>query len=259
MTIHILATGTSRGIGRAIATAFDQDDVVLVGHASGASGVAAADRHDERTRPDGSAGADGAGATIVADLDQADAAGALWDAALARLDGRIDVLINNAGIFEAMPLDAPEAEWVAGWERTMRINLTASAELCRRAILHWQARGSGGRIVNVASRAAYRGDSPAHWHYAASKAGMVAMTKTIARGYAREDILAFAVCPGFTMTGMAQEYLAGRGGDALLTDIPIGRVAQPDEIATTVRFLALDAPGSMTGAILDINGASYVR
>ncbi|MDB5690226.1 MAG: 3-oxoacyl-ACP reductase, partial [Sphingomonas bacterium] len=119
--------------------------------------------------------------------------------------------------------------------------------------------GGGGRIVNVASRAAYRGDSPAHWHYAASKAGMVAMTKSIARGYGRDGILAFAVCPGFTMTGMADDYLASRGGAGLLADIPLGRVAEPEEVAGTVRFLALEAPPSMTGAVIDINGASYVR
>ena len=109
----------------------------------------------------------------------------------------------------------------------MQINLAASAELCRRAVLHWRERGSGGRIVTIASRAAHRGDSPAHWHYAASKAGMVAMTKTIARGYAADGVLAFAICPGFTMTGMAEDYLESRGGEKLLADIPLGRVAMP--------------------------------
>jgi NAD(P)-dependent dehydrogenase (short-subunit alcohol dehydrogenase family) len=141
----------------------------------------------------------------------------------------------------------------------MQINLQASADLCRRAILHWRKRASGGRIINVASRAAYRGDSPAHWHYAASKGGMVAMNKSIARGFAGEKILAFAVCPGFTMTGMADDYLASRGGEKLLADIPLGRVASPGEVANTVAYLALEAPASMTGAVLDINGASYVR
>jgi len=126
-------------------------------------------------------------------------------------------------------------------------------------VLHWQDRTSGGRIVNIASRAAYRGDSPAHWHYAASKAGMVAMTKTIARAYAAENIYAFAVCPGFTMTGMAEEYLSSRGGDTLLADIPLGKVAAPEEIAAIVKFLVENAPPSMTGAVLDANGASYVR
>ena len=235
MTIHILATGTSRGIGAAIAASFQSDDVRFVGHST-----------------------TGGDAAIAADLDRDGAAARLWARALERLDGRIDVLINNAGIFEATPLDLPDDQWRAAWERTMRINLTAAAELSRLAVLHFQQSG-GGRLINVASRAAYRGDSPAHWHYAASKAGMVAMTKTVARGYARDNILAFAVCPGFTMTGMAEDYLSSRGGAALLADIPLGRVAEPAEVAATVRFLALEAPPSMTGAALDINGASYVR
>jgi len=235
--IHILATGTSRGIGAAIAARFDLPHVRFVGHAS---------------RP-------GDEGRIPADLDEPGAAHALWAEAMERLDGRIDVLVNNAGIFEAAPIDLPDADWLAAWERTMRINLTASAELCRLAVQHFATRTRGGRIVNVASRAAYRGDSPAHWHYAASKAGMVAMTKSIARGYARENILAFAVCPGFTMTGMAEEYLASRGGDKLLADIPLGRVAEPLEVAETVRWLALDAPASATGSVIDVNGASYVR
>ncbi|WP_442678934.1 SDR family NAD(P)-dependent oxidoreductase [Sphingomonas sp. ASY06-1R] len=236
MSIHILATGTSRGIGAAIAAAFDSDGIRFVGHST-------------------SPGPD----RLAADLGEDGAARGLWDAALEQLDGRIDILINNAGIFEATPIALSDADWLSGWERTLRINLTAAAELSRLAVLHFQQHGRGGRIVNVASRAAYRGDSPAHWHYAASKAGMVAMTKTIARGYARNDILAFAICPGFTMTGMADDYLASRGGEALLADIPLGRVAAPEEVAAAVRFLALDAPPSMTGAVIDINGASYVR
>jgi len=229
----ILLTGSSRGIGAAIAASLSgTPDVAFAGHGT-ASGIAA---------------------------DFADPAGPrlLWNRALAQL-GHIDVLINNAGVFEANPIDRDDDAWVAEWERTMRINLTASAELCRFAIRHWQDRGVGGRIVNVASRAAYRGDSPAHWHYAASKAGMVAMTKSIARGYAGAGILAFAVCPGFTMTGMADDYLASRGGDKLLADIPLGKVADPEEVANAVTYLALTAPPSMTGAVIDVNGASYVR
>ena len=235
MTIHILATGTSRGIGTAIAAAFAYDNVRLVGHST-----------------------QGGKATIAADLSDPGATRALWWEAMGQLDGRIDVLVNNAGIFEAAPIDQSDDAWLADWERTMRINLTASAELSRLAVLHFREIG-GGRIVNIASRAAHRGDSPAHWHYAASKAGMVAMSKSIARGYARDNILAFAVCPGFTMTGMAEDYLASRGGDKLLADIPLGRVAEPAEVAATVRFIALDAPASMIGAVIDINGASYVR
>jgi 3-oxoacyl-[acyl-carrier protein] reductase len=230
---NVLLTGSSRGIGAAIASALTAADSNVVGHGT-ASG-------------------------IPADFADPAAPDRLWEAALDQSGGRIDVLINNAGVFEANPLDGDDDAWLAGWERTMQVNLTASAILCRRAVKHWQQRGCGGRIVNVASRAAYRGDSPAHWHYAASKAGMVAMTKTIARGYAGQGILAFAICPGFTMTGMAEDYLESRGGDKLLADIPLGRVAMPEEVAETARWLALDAPASMTGAVLDVNGASYVR
>lgn len=243
--VHILVTGSTRGIGAAVAETLAVRGIRMVGHGR----------------------ADGPG-VLGADLAEAGAADTLWDRALAALDGRIDVLVNNAGVFEPIAVEASAPEWQAAWGRTMQINLQASADLCRRAVLHWRdrkasgqerAQEGGGRIVNVASRAAYRGDSPSHWHYAASKAAMVAMTKSIARGYAAEGILAFAVCPGFTMTGMAEDYLSSRGGDKLLADIPLGRVASPEEVANTVAYLALEAPPSMTGAVLDINGASYVR
>ncbi|MES2700943.1 MAG: SDR family oxidoreductase, partial [Pseudomonadota bacterium] len=149
--------------------------------------------------------------------------------------------------------------WLDGWEDTLRINLTAAAQLSRFAVRHWQASGIAGRIVHVASRAGHRGDSQEHWHYAAAKGGMLAMHKTIARAYAAEGILSFAITPGFTDTAMAGDYLASRGGAGLLADIPLGRVATPEEIAQIAVFCALDAPPSMTGATLDANGASYVR
>ena len=230
MKTHILITGASRGIGAAIAASFDPATTTVVAISS----------------KDG-------------DLNDPAVPARLWADALAALGGRIDVLINNAGVFEENSITRADAEWLGSWDRTMQINLTASADLCRRAVLHWKASGASGRIVNIASRAAYRGDSPAHWHYAASKAGMVAMTKSIARAYAKDGIYAFAICPGFTMTGMAEDYLASRGGDKLLADIPLGKVADPEEVAAIAKFCALDAPPSMTGAVLDVNGASYVR
>jgi NAD(P)-dependent dehydrogenase (short-subunit alcohol dehydrogenase family) len=176
------------------------------------------------------------------------------------LGGSIDVLVNNAGIYETADETASDEEWHAAWARTMTVNLQSAADLCRLAIRHFGEReGSVGRIVNVASRAAFRGDSPQHWHYAASKAAMVAMTRTIARGYAADGILCFAVAPGFTVSEMTTEYLEGRGGAKIVADIPLGRVASTDEIAEVIRWLAIDAPASATGSVIDANGASYVR
>jgi NAD(P)-dependent dehydrogenase (short-subunit alcohol dehydrogenase family) len=157
----------------------------------------------------GRVGGEGA---VGADLAQPGAGDRLWAEALGRLDGRIDVLVNNAGVYEAVEVSAPGDAWRDGWSRTLQVNLQASADLCRSAVLHFGERAGPGRIVNIASRAAYRGDSPAHWHYAASKAGMVAMTKSIARAYADRGVLAFAVCPGYVRTEMAEADLAGPNG-----------------------------------------------
>jgi NAD(P)-dependent dehydrogenase (short-subunit alcohol dehydrogenase family) len=188
----------------------------------------------------------------------------LWEEALARTaHGQIDVLVNNAGVFEENPLDSSDIQWLDRWEDTLRINLTAAAQLSRFAVRHWLESGLEGRLVHIASRAGHRGDSPEHWHYAASKGGMLALHKTIARGYAADGILSFAVAPGFTDTAPgvfgAEDYLDSRGGPGLLADIPLGRVAEPEEIAAIAAFCALDAPPSMTGAVIDANGASYVR
>jgi NAD(P)-dependent dehydrogenase (short-subunit alcohol dehydrogenase family) len=232
-----LVTGSSRGIGAAIKSALIARGIKVIGHASKA--------HDADT--------------IGADLADPTAAGKIWEAALDRADGRIDLLVNNAGLFQANPITLSDIEWLDNWEDTLRINLTASAELSRFAVRHWLDGGRKGRIVHIASRAAYRGDSPDHWHYAAAKAGMIGLHKTIARHYPARGIMSYAICPGFTDTAMADDYLASRGGPGLLADIPLGRVATPDEIAAMAVFCALDAPESMTGAVLDANGASFVR
>src|SRR5207248_9774603 len=155
---------------------------------------------------------------------------------------------------------AEDEEWHAAWQRTLTINLQSAADLSRLAIAHFREReGEVGRIVNVASRAAFRGDSPQHWHYAASKAALVGMTKTVARGYAAEGVLCFGIAPGFTVSEMTAEYLQGRGGAQIVADIPLGRVASTDEAAEVIRWLATEAPASATGSIVDVNGASYVR
>ena len=233
----ILLTGSGRGIGAAARALLEERGATVIGHATR--------EYDADT--------------VAADFADPQAPEDLWDEALDRANGRIDVLVNNAGLFEATDLGSSDIHWLDRWEHTMRVNLTAAAQLSRFAVQHWQDEGRKGRIVHVASRAGHRGDSPQHWHYAAAKGGMLALHKTIARAYAKDGLLSFAIAPGFVDTSMAGDYLETRGGDGLLADIPLGRVATPAEIGKMIVFCALDAPASMTGATLDANGASYVR
>ncbi|MBV7256740.1 SDR family oxidoreductase [Pacificimonas sp. WHA3] len=234
MSIRILVTGSTRGIGAAIVNALPDANTIMHG-----------------TRDDKG--------TIGVDFEAPDGAATLWRRALDAAGGQIDVLVNNAGLFSPVPIDSEPDDWSDGWRRSLSINLQAPADLCRLAVNHWRERGVGGRIVNIASRAAYRGDGIDYGHYAAAKAGLVGLSKTLARGLAAEGILVFTVTPGYVMTGMADDYLASRGGDDLLADIPLGRVAQPEEVASIVRYLVMEAPASMTGAVIDVNGASFVR
>ena len=234
--MNILLTGASRGIGAATYDLLRARGHRVVGHSSKGS--------DE---------------LVAGDLTDPAAPRNIWDTALAELDGRIDVLVNNAGIYEAVADNATDEEWHAAWSRTLTINLQAAADLSKLAVSHFLDLGIPGRIVNVASRAAFRGDSPNHWHYAASKSAIIGMTRTIARAYAAEGILAFAVAPGFTVSEMTEEYLQGRGGAAIVADIPLGRVTSTDEVAEAIRWLATEAPAASTGSVVDLNGASYVR
>lgn len=233
----ILLTGSSRGIGAAARSFLEERGANVIGHATSARGKN----------------------SLAADFTEPASPQMLWQSALEESGDTIDILINNAGLFDANPIDTSDIEWLDKWEDTLRINLSAAAQLSRFAIKHWLKTGRKGRIVHVASRAGHRGDSPDHWHYAAAKGGMLAMHKTIARAYANKGIASFAIAPGFVDTAMAGDYLESRGGAGLLADIPLGRVAEPEEIARIIAFCALDAPESMTGAVIDANGASYVR
>lgn len=234
--MNILITGASRGIGAAAYAVLKKHGHLVVGHSTL-----------------------GSDALIAGDLASPAAPRNVWDTALDELGGRIDVLVNNAGIYEAVADNTTDEEWRRSWQRTLTINLQAPADLCKLAVSHFLDLGIPGRIVNIASRAAFRGDSPQHWHYAASKAALVGMTRTIARGYAGEGILCFGVAPGFTVSEMTAEYLEGRGGAQIVADIPLGRVASTDEVAEVIRWLATEAPASATGSVVDVNGASYVR
>ena len=244
----VLVTGGSRGIGAAIVTA---------AAGAGAEGVV----HYGRRRDAAQAVAARVGAErchlVAADLATAGAATGLWQRALA-WKGRIDVLVNNAGIFTPIGIDASAEAWTEAWRTLLQINLVATADLCREALRHFRGRG-GGTIINVASRAAFRGDTPDYMHYAASKAGMVALTRSIARGFAADGVVAYALAPGFVRTEMAENFVRVHGADAATRDIPLGEMVPPEEVANVAVFLASGRARHAPGATIDINGASYVR
>lgn len=243
----VLVTGASRGIGAAIARAM------------GSAGAKVAIHYRaQRERATALAGQIGASAeTFQADLSESEECTALWNKVVARF-GRVDTLVNNAGIAISSPLDGPTHDWLEGWDTTMAVNLRAPSLLSRLAIEHFLQKG-GGRIVNISSRAAFRGDQPAYLAYAASKGGLVALTRSIARGFGKAGILAFNVAPGFTRTEMAQDFLDQYGEDYATNDIALQRLTEPDDVAPFVVFLASGLADHATGCTIDVNAGSYVH
>ncbi|HNP35770.1 MAG TPA: SDR family NAD(P)-dependent oxidoreductase [Woeseiaceae bacterium] len=246
-----LVTGGSRGIGAATVKAIAAAGgsvVIHYGSNKEAAMRVANEVGDENCH------------TVKCDLSVLAAANALWDDALA-WKSRIDVVVNNAGIYCAENRAGPEADWHKVWQRTLQVNLMATADLCRAAINHWRNRKSGGAIVNVASRAAFRGDSPDHWSYAASKGGIISLTKTLARAYSSAGIYTYAVAPGFVLTDMVlEEFERDPGARArVVSEIPYGDMAPASDVANAICFLASGLATHATGQTIDINGASYVR
>jgi NAD(P)-dependent dehydrogenase (short-subunit alcohol dehydrogenase family) len=243
----VLVTGSSRGIGAAIARGFAGAGARVGLHCGRNRGLA-----------DALAGEIGGGAEVLqADLAEPAQCERLWAEAVERL-GRVDVLVNNAGVAIGAPPEADTAAWLKAWNDTMAVNLTATGLLCRAAVAHFQVKG-GGRIVNIASRAAFRGDTPDYLAYAASKGGMVALTRSIARGYGRDGITAFTVAPGFTRTEMAQDFIDQYGEDYAMQGAALPEMTRPEDVAPTVVFLASGLADHATGSTVDINAGSYVH
>ena len=241
---RVLVTGASGGIGTAICAALAARGASLVLHYQ--SGRAAAEAARGNLPGEGHV-------ILQADLTDPSAIERLWREADA---GRpIDAVVNNAGIFpNHAPLTTDYAGWTAAWQRTLAINLSGPANLSWFAARSMTERG-GGRIVSISSRGAFRGE-PTAPAYAASKAGLNAFSQSMAKALAPQKVYWFVVAPGWVSTARVAAAIQDR---AVIADQPLGRVATPEEVAQAVTFCALDAPASMTGAILDVNGASYLR
>jgi 3-oxoacyl-[acyl-carrier protein] reductase len=240
----VLVTGASRGIGRACAIQFAHAGAKVAIHYN--QNLQAAQETISLMVGDGHI-------TVGGDVGNAQAVKAMVDTVVEKM-GRIDVLVNNAGIFKEHKIAEVDYEtWQASWQHIIDVNLIGAANASYCAAQYMIKQG-GGRIVNVSSRGAFRGepDSPA---YGASKGGMNSMGQSLAKALAPHNIFVATVAPGWVMTDMATEHLT----DDIKAQSPLNRIATPDEVAYAVLFFASEGAEFMTGAILDVNGASYLR
>jgi 3-oxoacyl-[acyl-carrier protein] reductase len=245
---HVLITGGSRGIGRATAQAFARRGArVAVGYVKNS-------RAAEETIASLPGGPH---EMIQADVTDPESARRLVEDAAERL-GALDIVVNSAGIWVSHKVeDVDYDEWQNAWRKTLATNLIGPANVCYHAARHMIDHG-GGRVVNVSSRGAFRGE-PEGPAYGASKAGLNAMSQSLAKRLAPHGIFVGVVAPGFVDTEMAARILDGPQGDEVRAQSPLGRVARPEEVAQAVVFLAAEGSEFMTGAIIDVNGASYLR
>jgi 3-oxoacyl-[acyl-carrier protein] reductase len=243
----VLVTGASRGIGRAIAQAFAELGDRVAVHHRGSADLAGQVL----------AGLPGSGHTVVqADLADAEAVRRMVGQAHADLGG-LDVLVNNAGTYVPHPVtEVSYEQWQDAWREILAVNLTGAANVTWCAVQYMKA--TGGRIVNVTSRGAYRGE-PRHPAYGASKAGLNSFGQSMARALAPFGIAVASVAPGFVETAMARPDLDSARGDEIRAQSPFGRVATAEEVAAAVVYLASEPAEWASGAVLDLNGASYLR
>ncbi len=244
----VLVTGSSRGIGRSIAQHFAERGARVAIHYL---------KDKEAAEQTVSSMAGGPHMIIQSDVTNADAAQNLVNSVTQEM-GKIDILVNNAGIYKFHPIsEITYDEWQDVWHSTIGTNLLGPANVTF-CVVHHMMKHGGGRIVNISSRGAFRGE-PRAPAYGASKAGLNAMSQSLAKELVPHNIFVYVVAPGFVDTERVAPILASPIGEAVRKENPFGRVAKPEEVARIVLYLALEAPEYMTGSIVDLNGASYLR
>ena len=244
---NILVTGASRGIGKAIAEQLLKSGARVAAHYN-ASPIQLDNLSDDQLKNL---------STYKADLSNAEETAQLFEQVINSI-GHLDVIVNNAGLALKSEVDGSISDFVSKWQTTMAVNLQAVAILCKQAILHFAGRNAG-IIINISSRAAFRGDTSDYLAYAASKGGVVALTRSIARAYGKQGIVAFNIAPGFVKTDMADEFIEAYGEDIVKDDIALEDLTQPKDLAPMVAFLASGLANHATGGTFDINAGSYVH
>lgn len=243
----VLVTGASRGIGAAIAKACSDSGAKVALHYNS--------NHTQANEVLKDLNAESK--AFQADVGNTDSLIQLF-AQVVEEFGHVDVLVNNAGIAISSDIKGANEAWIDDWDKTFAVNTRAQGLLCKLAIDHFSKRG-GGRIINISSRAAFRGDTGDYLAYGASKGAIVALTRSIARYYGKQSITAFNVAPGFVRTDMAQDFMDLYGEEYALNDIALNKLTEPEDLAPMIVLLASGLADHATGCTIDINAASYVH
>ncbi|HKK44575.1 MAG TPA: SDR family oxidoreductase [Balneolaceae bacterium] len=241
--MYVLVTGASRGIGKSIVRCLLADDQKVIGTAR------SSEFPGEFTGNENFEG-------LHVDLAKPESLTNNLKPIFERPEAP-NVLVNNAGIFEDCEFDEDDNDWLSNWDKTLQVNLRAPALLSKWALNRWKKEREG-FLINISSRAAYRGDTREYASYAASKGGLVAFTKSIARGYGEFGISAYSIAPGFIKTDMAMESIDIYGEDYLTRGMAFDEITSPEEVGELVAFLASGKVPHMTGSTFHINGGSYM-
>ena len=246
--LNILVTGASRGIGKAIATKLAEAGASIAVHYNKNTREAENLAHvlGNESKP------------FQADLSKKDEAAKLFERVILEM-GSIEIIINNAGIAKPVSYDALDENWLKIWDETIMVNLTSPGILCKKAVEYFIKNKSAGRIINITSRVAFSGEKAEFLPYGITKAGLTALTKTIAQSYGKQGIKAFAVAPGFVNTDMAKGFIDKFGEAYTQEDLSLERLTEPKDLAPLITFIASGMADHATGSTFDVNAGSYMH
>lgn len=244
----ILVTGASDGIGWEIARYLMENGARVAIHYNRNKQAA-----EDLLSNHGSAGSE----IFQADLADSENCLELWQNVLKSFD-ELDAVVLNAGVYLEQPLEEKDLEWIQTWKRTMAINLDSVGILTKKALQHFKHKGRG-RLVYIASRAVFRGETEEYLGYAASKGGLVSLARSVARSFGKYNVKSFVIAPGFVRTAMANQFIEKYGEKRVSDELALAKLTEPKDISPLVALMCSGLMDHATGSTVDINAGSHIR